>query len=156
MATISKSIDIDAPVERVFAFFNEPNNLPEIWPSILEVSNVERKADGNYGFNWIYKMVGIRFHGRSDTTLFEKNKRVAMKSETGIPSKFDYVYESAGNKTRLTMNVEYTVPGQVLGKLAASIVNRINEHEAETVLQNLKVRMELSAEKATGAEASVH
>jgi uncharacterized membrane protein len=156
MATISKSIDIDAPVEQVFAFFNEPSNLPEIWPSMLEVSNVERKADGNYGFDWQYKMVGIRFRGRSDSTVFEKNKRVVLKSETGIPNNIDYVYESVGNKTRLSMNVDYTVPGQVLGKLAAPIVNRINEHEAETVLQNLKVRMEMAKGAAVGAEATVH
>lgn len=40
------------------------------------------------------------------------------------------------------MHAEYIVPGAVLGKLAEPFVVRLNEHEAETVLGNLKARLE--------------
>ena len=30
MAKVEKTITINAPVEKVFDYFNEPNNLPEI------------------------------------------------------------------------------------------------------------------------------
>lgn len=156
MAKISKMIEIDAPAERVFAFLTDPNNLPEIWPSMIEVSNVVRKPDGWQSFDWVYKMAGIHFRGHSDTLEVEKNKSIVLKN-TGIPSEFRYLYETVGGKTRLTMNVEYTVPGQVLGKLAAPIVHLINEHEAETLLKNLKVRVELEQEAGKEAQpAAVH
>ena len=40
MATVKKSIKINAPVEKVFEYLT-PENLPEIWPSLVEVKNVK-------------------------------------------------------------------------------------------------------------------
>ncbi len=145
MPTISKTIEINVPVERVFGFLTNPSNLPEIWPSMIEVSNVQKHADGTYAFDWVYKMVGVRFHGHADASEVEKNKRVFSRNASGIPSTFEYLYESVGGKTRLTMNVAYTVPGPVLGKLAEPVVHRINERETDAFLRNLKTRMELAA-----------
>jgi hypothetical protein len=41
----------------------------------------------------------------------------------------------------VALHVEYELP-PVVGKLAAPVLRRINEHEAETMLQNLKKRLE--------------
>jgi hypothetical protein len=38
--------------------------------------------------------------------------------------------------------VEYTIPISVLGKLAEMIVVKMNEHEGDTIMANLKSRME--------------
>jgi hypothetical protein len=38
--------------------------------------------------------------------------------------------------------VEYALPGAILSRMAEPVVNKMNEHEAETVLANLKARME--------------
>ncbi len=154
MAKISRTVEIDAPVERVYAFMTDPNNMPEVWPSMVEVSNVQRRDDGSHSFDWVYKMAGIRFEGHADAQEVEKNRRVVSKNDSGIPSTFHYTYESVDGKTRLTMEAEYTIPNKVLNKLAEPIVRRINEHEADVLLQNVKARMEL-AEEAPAAEAHV-
>jgi uncharacterized membrane protein len=151
MAKISKTVEIAAPPERVFAFMTDPNNLPEIWPSMVEVSGVRSGADGSHSFDWVYKMAGVKIRGHADATVTEPRRRVHVENESGIPSTFEYLYEGSGNHTRFTMQVEYTIPGQVLGKLAEPIVRRINEHEADVLLQNLKARMELSAGETTRA-----
>ena len=41
MATVKSSIVINAPVEKVFEYANKPENLPEIWPSMMEVKNIK-------------------------------------------------------------------------------------------------------------------
>ncbi len=147
MTKISKSVQIDAPPERVFAFMTSPSNLPEVWPSLVEVSNVQRKPDGTHSFDWVYKMAGVRFKGHAQTTDVEKDKRVVVKNEKGIPSTFRYDYEQlAGNRTKITMHVDYTIPNQLLNKLVEPVLRRINEHEAQTLLDNLKARMELAKE----------
>ena len=159
MATASKKIvkkiDIKAPVGDVFAFVTNPNNLPEIWPSLVEVTNAQHKPDGSHSFDFTYKMAGIRLHGHSTTERAEKNARVTMKNTGGIPSTFDYVYEAVGKHTRLTLTVEYTIPGAVLSKLADPIVHRLNEHEADVFLQNLKSRMEM-AQPSPDARPTAH
>lgn len=64
---IDKSVLIDAPVEKVFAYYAETENLPEVWPSLLEVRNIQRGPEGRVErFTWVYKMAGMRFEGRSE------------------------------------------------------------------------------------------
>ena len=40
MAKLQKSITINAPVEKVFGYLSDPNNLPEIWPSMVEIEPI--------------------------------------------------------------------------------------------------------------------
>ena len=42
MAKVEKTITINAPVEKVFSYVEEPINLPEYWPSMVEVRDVEQ------------------------------------------------------------------------------------------------------------------
>jgi len=148
MRKIAKSVMIDAPVERVYDYLTRPMNLPDIWPSLIDVENVDREADGSHSFDWTYKMAGIRFHGHSNTTEVAPNRLVVAHNESGIPSTFRYEYGSKDGGTHLRLEIEYEVPGKVLDKLAEPIIARINEREAETLLNNLKEMMELGGEKA--------
>ena len=150
MSTIKKSIQINAPVEQVFAFLSEPTNLPEIWPSMIEVKNVVAH-NGQRSFDWVYKMAGMRFEGHSDMLEFIPNERVVTTSKKGIPSTFTYSYGRMGNACEVTIQVDYEIPNKVLGKLAEPIVRRLNEREATTLLANLKDRMELLQAVQAGA-----
>ena len=46
MPNIRKSVRIDAPLDRVFEYLAQPENLLEIWPNMIEVSNVQHRPDG--------------------------------------------------------------------------------------------------------------
>ena len=49
-----------------------------------------------------------------------------------------------GQITRImTFEVAYTIPIPVLGKLAEAIIVKMNEHEGELILANLKAMMEI-------------
>lgn len=142
MAKIEKTIFINAPVEKVFAFMAKPENLPEIWPSLQEVRNVQPMPNGGYSYDWTYKMAGLRVEGRAEWTEFVQNRRIVDKNEGGIPSTFIWTYEAENGGTRVSVSVDYTIPGALLGRLAEPIVHKMNAQEAETVLANLKARME--------------
>lgn len=145
MAKIEKSILIHAPVEKVFAFMAEPKNLPEIWPSLVEVSNVQPLPNGGYSYDWTYKMAGMRFQGQAEWVEFVKNERIVDKNESGIPSTFVWTYQPEDGGTRVTVNVDYTVPGAALGKIAEPVIHKMNEQEASTLLTNLKALMEATS-----------
>lgn len=142
MAKIEKSTLINAPVEKVFEFMSKPENLPEIWPSLQEVRNVQSLPNGGYSYDWSYKMAGLRFDGKAEWIEFVKNQRIVDKNESSIPSTFVWSYRAENAGTRVTVNVDYTIPSAALGKLAEPIIHKMNEHEAEIVLANLKARME--------------
>jgi uncharacterized protein YndB with AHSA1/START domain len=148
MIKIQKNIVIKAPVERVFEFLTTPQNLPEIWPSLVEVTNVKHAPDGTHSFDWAYKMAGLRFRGHAHTIDVVRNQRVVVKNEKGIESVFRYTYSAAeGGGTKLTMDIEYAIPSSLLEKIAAPVIERLNDHEAGTLLQNLKTRLELDAKQ---------
>jgi uncharacterized membrane protein len=142
MAKLSRSIHIKAPVEKVYNFLIEPNSLPEVWPSMVEVSNVQREPGGLHKFSWKYKMAGIIFDGKTEVVKVVPNQRVISESTGGISSKFDWTYHAEDNETTLKVVVEYTIPIPVLGKFAEAIVVKLNEREADTLLANIKDRME--------------
>jgi uncharacterized membrane protein len=142
MAKLEKSVTIKAPVEKVFDFMADPKNLPEVWPSMVEVRGVQPSPTGGYNFSWTYKMAGMRFEGASETTGFIANKHNVTESKKGIQSKFTWDYQPEAGGTKLTVQVEYTVPIPLLGKLAEAFIIKQNEHESDVLLANLKARME--------------
>lgn len=143
MVKVTKSVTINAPVEKVFAFMSDPTNMPEFWPSMIEVKDVQPSPAGGANFGWVYKMAGMRFEGASETIEVITNQRVVTKSTKGIESTFVWMYEPEDGGTTLTVEVEYTVPIPLLGKLAEAFIVKQNEHEAEAMLANLKARMEV-------------
>jgi uncharacterized membrane protein len=142
MAKVEKAITINAPVEKVCGYIKEPTNLPEIWPSMVEVKDVQRLPNGGTSFRWVYKMAGMRFEGTTEDTEYVPNQRVVSKSTGGIESTFTWTFQPEDGGTKLTVEVEYTVPIPLLGKLAEAFIVKQNEREAELLLANLKAKME--------------
>ena len=142
MVELKRHIEINAPVEKVFDFIEEPENLLEIWPSMQEVRNVKELPEGGRTYDWTYKMAGIKFKGSSKTLEFIDNERAVVVSEKGIPSKFIWEYHPSKEGTSLDVRLEYEIPVPVLGKLAEKVVRKINDNEADALLSNLKAVME--------------
>ena len=142
MAKVEKTITINAPVEKVFGYAEEPTNLPEIWPSLVEAKDVQRLPNGGTSFRWVYKMAGVRFEGTSEDTDYVANQRVVSKTKGGIESTVTWTFQPEAGGTKVTYEAEYTVPIPLLGKLAEAFIVKQNEGEAELILANLKARME--------------
>lgn len=145
MRKLEQTIEIEASPERCYAFMTHPDNLPAIWPSLVEVSDVEHRPDGAHAFNYRYKMAGIPLHGRTHTTYVDANRFVVAQSEGGVTSEFRWSYAPTARGTRLTCEVTYAIPATVLGKLAESVVAKLNERELTALLHNAKVAIEAAA-----------
>jgi len=141
MAKLTKSITINAPVEKVFGYVSDSTNLPEIWPSLMEMKDVKHLPDGRTTDSWTYKMAGIQLKGTTVTEYVE-NKSIISKTEGGVKSTQIWTFAPEDGGTKATFEVEYTVPIPVIGKLAEAIVVKMNDHEGDAILANLKSRME--------------
>jgi uncharacterized protein YndB with AHSA1/START domain len=142
MAKIKKTITINAPREKVFGYISEPTNLPEIWPSLVEVKDVRRLPNGGTSNRWVYKMAGIRLEGTSEDAEYVANQHLVSKTKGGANSTQTWMLQPEAGGTKVTFEIQYTVPVPVLGKLAEAIIVKMNEHEGDLVLANLKARME--------------
>jgi uncharacterized membrane protein len=142
--TIVRDIRVDTPVERVFDFLLDPNNLPEIWPNIIEVKNVKKSKDSEgFNFNWTYKMSGLPFEGKCETIEYTRYERLVVKSNKALDSTITWRFQPSGRETHVTLRFEYQIPSSLLKRMKEEIVIQENEHEVEALLQNLKSRLEL-------------
>jgi uncharacterized protein YndB with AHSA1/START domain len=140
VTTIERTITVDAPVERVWEYVDDPAHLPEIWPSMVEVKDVETLPEGGHRYHWLYKMAGMRFEGESETVEIQPQKHIVQRNEGEIPSTFEWTFTPEGGATRIELETEYEIPQKLLGKLAEPFVRKLNEREADTFLANLKDR----------------
>jgi len=141
---IKKSIHIAAPAARIYEFVTQPMNMLEIMPSLVEVMNVTRAPDGTHAFDYVYKMAGIHFRGHAETLKIVQNRRSEVQTKGGIPSTFRWTFDGRNDSTEVRLEIEYEVPVPLLQKLAEAFLVKINEREAETLLANLKERLEIA------------
>ena len=141
MAKVERSITINAPVEEVFAYIDDPMNELEWIPSLVEVQDVAGQGVETR-FRWAYKMAGMRLQGESTNTEHIPNERIVTQSKGDIVSTWTLTFEPHDGGTKLNFVVEYTIPVPVLGKLAEALVLRQNQREADLALANIKDRME--------------
>ncbi len=140
MARVEKEITVIAPIEQVFNYIMEPANLPEFWPSVLEIKNVKSLPNGGYSGQWLYKMAGVTFEGSGENTEVVPNQWLVMETRGGIKSRITWTFRSRGEITRVTLTIEYIIPIPLLGKLAEAIIVRMNDQEADLVMANLRAR----------------
>lgn len=142
MATLERSFTIKAPLEKVFSYLDEPINLLEIWPSLVKITDVKELPTGGDRYHWVYKMAGMQFEGDSETVEFVPNRHFLQKNTGEIPSTFEWSFAAENGVTKIFMKTEYEIPKTLLGKLAEPFLVKLNEREADTLIGNLKDRME--------------
>jgi uncharacterized membrane protein len=144
MTQIMRDILIKAKPDKVFDLLAEPNNLPEIWPNVLEVRHIKKSKNNNgYDFDWTYKMAGVRLDGKCETIEFDQYKRIILRGIKGLDSAISWKFTPSGGKeTRLVLDIDYEIPASVLGKLSEQLIVEENEHEIDAMLENVKSRVE--------------
>ena len=147
MATIRKSIDIDAPAERVFAILTDPKRLPEYAPGVISVEDIrqtEQHVDNS--FRATYSVLGLHFPVTFTFTEYEQPTKLTSRFEGGMQGTWTWRLSPRGKSTCLTTEMEYEMAGGILGKaMNAVLVERMNEKNTERMLENLKLVSEATS-----------
>jgi len=149
MPHVEQSIDIHAPVEAVFHIIaNQPERMAEWWPPI-ELQERVTPPPTNVGSvsRYVYNMMGVKIKGEHEVLEMAPNQHLVVKTISGIDSQFDFHFTPSGSGTNLTIRVDYTLPGSVLGQLLNRLaIEKKNEQDLEEGLQNLKQIVENEAQ----------
>jgi uncharacterized protein YndB with AHSA1/START domain len=143
MARIQRSIEIKAPVDKVFAYIDNPKNEPDWLPNMIEVKNVTGSGVGTH-YEWSWKIGEMRFHGESTRIEDVPEKRIVVKSKGkhGTESKWIYNLRNKGDATVFDLEIEYMLPTRVLGKPVENVIMELNKRETDLGLMNIKKRLE--------------
>jgi uncharacterized membrane protein len=142
MLKLHKEIVVKAPVGTVFAYMEKPENLPQIWPSLYEVSKVEKISNGGHRFAWLYNMIGMPIKGTTETFRFENRKLIVDKATGDVDGTFKWTFAGQNGATEVTFDAEYE-PKAFLPEKDLTFFARRSEVEAEALLTNLKWRLEV-------------
>lgn len=142
MIETEAEVHIDAPVEAVFAYMDDPANQPEITPSLTHSETLEERADGSKRVAYSYGLGGITLDGELDAVEYEPESRVVWEMTGDLSGEITWTFGATDDGTLVTYDAEYDVPLGVFDRLAEPFVERYNQREVETTLANLKTRME--------------
>jgi uncharacterized membrane protein len=125
-------------VERVFALLMDPARASELNPELKLLSHRPSPV-GGYDSTWEYKMAGVPFSGETTMIECQAASRIVSKTSGGIPSTWVFEFESQSEATQVTVALDYTMPGALLGAAVDKLVlERQNEKAIERYLGNLK------------------
>jgi uncharacterized protein YndB with AHSA1/START domain len=83
MTTVKSSINISAPVEKVFAYVSNPMNTPEWMVNLVEHTNIVGSGVGQH-YHWKYTMIGLPFQGETTVLEYVPNERFVTESTGGL------------------------------------------------------------------------
>jgi len=124
MSKVSRSVDISAPVGRVFQYYARPEHIAKTFPEDVKMKVVPIKIKENFGIGTVFRIEG-EFGGRPlawdmETITYENNKAIQVKAINGPFKKnvisvfFEELAE--GKDTRLTFEADYELGYGFLGK----------------------------------------
>jgi len=142
MVTVGRSIRIDAPVEDVFAYLDDPRNHAAVTPSLAEVRHVETLDNGGKRVEHTYRMAGVGLDGELVERTHEENERMVFEMRGGLEGEIEIETVEDDGGAELRYSTEYELPGRVLSTVATPLVRRYNERDLRTTLENTKTRLE--------------
>jgi uncharacterized protein YndB with AHSA1/START domain len=141
MSTITRTIIINAPIEKVFQFVVSPENWTRYVTSLVDVRDVSSPTvEKGATFVWKYRMLGMDFGGKGTVTANVQNEKFGMKMEGGFPITENYGFKQISGGTELTVEVIYETPSRIMQVVSKSgLVEKLNQKEADGVLEKIKV-----------------
>jgi uncharacterized protein YndB with AHSA1/START domain len=140
---VEESVEINRPVEEVFSYVANPENLPEWSGLVLEVHK-ETQGQPEVGdrFTTVAKFLGRRFETPFERRTYEPNRRYSDRAAGGpIPDQdWTYTFEEVSGGTRITRAAEGE-PGGFF-RLAGPLLERAGRRQVRADLGNLKDLLE--------------
>ena len=142
MVKVEASVDIDRPIEEVFAYVADPSRTPE-WSSIALECTLEGGGLIGVGshIKTVGKFLGRRLEATCEVTAFDAPRKFAMRAVSG-PGRFEIErrLESVGEGTRY--HSIQTAESGGLFKLADPVVAALMKRTVDADHQTLKALLE--------------
>ena len=141
MATFENTVMIGRPIEEVFGFLSDFENVPK-WN--YAISDTHKISEGPVGVGTMYQQVRSvpsPSEEHFEVTVHNPPRHLEIRGQLGpFPSRLSYVLDAVPEGTRVTNTVELELrgPGRLLGRIA---VPRVRDAVAAN-LQKLKELLE--------------
>jgi ribosome-associated toxin RatA of RatAB toxin-antitoxin module len=143
-AKAKQSTTVLAPAAKVYDFIAEATRATSFIPGLSRIHNV-KPPTAQPGQTWEYEFdwFGLIVSGNSKCTKSEPAQLYQFQTVTGNPSTWTYLIEPNGPNSRLTLEVEYEIPSNVLARYASQpVFEKMNQDRAREIVANVKTMLE--------------
>ena len=136
--TLHREQWIARPIDEVFAFFADAQNLEKITPPWLGFKILSMSTDSiaeGTAIGYRLRVHGVPFHWRTEICAWSPPHCFVDVQANGPYKQWRHThkFEAHGNRTRMTDEVEYSLPLGVLGRIIHALkvredVNRIFDY----------------------------
>jgi ligand-binding SRPBCC domain-containing protein len=152
MTTVQYQTEINAPVERVYEYYTDPNNIQEAWPQDIvkeseDVSGSKNEEGSEMRVKGEY--MGKEEEMRLEVVNKEQNRRLVTRQTQGPFKKWESIQEFQGkgkNATHIKHSINYELPttGKVANMLSGSKADNKIRQGIEQAAQTVKQKLESS------------
>src|SRR6186997_2446216 len=150
MTKAEYQIQINAPVQKVYEYYTNPNNIQEAWPrdivkESMDVSGSKNEEGSEMRVKGQY--MGKEEEMRLQVVDKEENRRLVTKQIQGPFKRWDSIQEFQGNGTNTTHvkhSIDFELPttgkiaNMISGSQADNKIREALEQAAQTVKQKLE------------------
>ena len=152
MGRITHAVDIDAPLDVCWALNADVARLTEWNPAVVEVRDVSGPLDRvGTTYTGVIRAMGRRFDGRNEVMRVEPMKSVdtAGTGVGGARARVHVAFTPRGAGTRVTVTIDYDLPGGVFGGFAEKLfATRQLDEQLKASNAGFKVVAERDAKRA--------
>ncbi|MCS6871596.1 MAG: SRPBCC family protein [Anaerolineae bacterium] len=142
MQHISESISIHATPAAVWSLLTTPDHILKWFVGIESVqASPDYPAVGST-ISGSYKVMGIELKAVQTVQVSEPNSRIHYTLEGIVTGTQRWEIAQSGDGVTLSMTMDYSMSGGVLGKLAEPAVHQVNLNNAKQSLANIKAMAE--------------
>lgn len=139
---VEKRFVINAPIEKVYEFWNNVENFPKFMSTL---DTVVRMNDTRS--HWVSKApLGTKVEWDAETIKNVQNDVIAWRSTNGdVPNSGEVRFKRIGPKTRVKVRLEYTPPAGKVGETVAWMFGEDPKSQLESYITKLKSILEGSS-----------
>ena len=150
MTLISKSIEINAPVNEVFTNFARPEHMADHFPESMNLNVIPIEVKNGFGVGTIFRITGD-FDGKKlewdcETIDYIPHRKIVAQMIRGPFKRWqiNVQFEEIGEKTtNIRIAVDYEMPMGPLGELMNKVkIKRIADKGMENGLYRVKALLE--------------
>jgi uncharacterized protein YndB with AHSA1/START domain len=114
-------VRIDAPVEEVFAFFDDLAHAPVLVPQLAEIDRVEARPGGGRAVEYSTRgRDGTLRPARSEHVAYEPPHRTVTRNvQSGVTTTMTREFVAVDGGTRVEARLEWGVPARFVGGLVS-------------------------------------
>lgn len=140
---IHKTMNIHAPIEKVFDFWSKIENFPQIMPDVREVKKIKSNV---YRWN-VTGPFGVPITWDSEITKLVTNDCLSWKSVAGSivqnTGRIQFQKNEGNNTTKVDIDIFYTPPGAALGHAIGKLLRSDPRHKLNQDLMRVKSLFEV-------------